>query len=459
VAELVDALDLGSSPPKADGGSNPPSRTIDRETQEISVKVNSEELSPTKKRLEVEIPPPEVQEVVDALYRDLNKKVRIKGFRPGKTPRDVLERHYGDYIKEQVISNLIKETYPKAISQESIEPIAPPTIDTGALTPEGPFTYSAVVEVRPRIEVKGYQGMRLKGKKEEVTSQEVSAELERLRMMHSQLKQVEGRDQVQKGDVILLDFQGLLGQRPIKDGKAENYLLEVGSGTMVPGFEEALIGKKTGIEEEIGVAFPADHPRKDLADKEVIFKVAIKEIRQRILPELDDEFAKDVGAYKDLEELKERVKTDLQKAKEYRLKEELKQQAIDQLLQANTVEISAYLVERRTDELLHDLKLRMAGQQQELPPEEEKKMRGEYEKIAEREVRASFLLEEIGERESIEVTNEDMEARLQEMARLYQRPLEELRQNASLVAAVKRSLGREKILDFIIAKAVIKYKD
>jgi trigger factor len=423
------------------------------------VKVNSQELSPTKKRLEVEIPVPEVQEAVEALYRDLNKRVRIKGFRLGKTPRAVLERHYGDYIKEQVISNLIKETYPKAISQESIEPIAPPTIDTGALTPEGPFTYSAVVEVRPRIEVKGYQGMQLKGKKEGVTPQEVSGELERLRQMHAQLKQVEGRDLVQQGDVVLLDFQGLLGQRPIRDGKAENYLLEIGSGTMVQGFEEALIGKKTGAEEEIRLAFPADHPRKDLVNKEVIFKVTIKEIRQRILPSLDDEFAKDVGAYKDLEELKERIKTDLQKAKEYRLKEELKQAAIDQLLQANPVEISSYLVERRTDELLHDLKLRMAGQQQDLPPEEERKMRGEYEKIAEREVRASFLLEEIGERESIEVTKEELEARLQEMARLYQRPLEELRQNASLVAAVRRGLGREKVLDFIIAKADIKYKD
>jgi trigger factor len=314
------------------------------------------------------------------------------------------------------------------------------------------------VEVRPRIEVKGYTGMRLKGKKEEVTPEEISGELERLRQMHAQLKQVEGRDRVQQGDVVLLDFQGLLNQRPIKDGKAENYLLEVGSGTMVPGFEEALIGKKTSSGEEITVGFPADHPRKDLAGKEVTFKVTIKEIRQRILPALDDEFAKDVGAYKDLEELKERIKTDLQKAKEYRLKEELRQQAIDQLLQANPVEISSYLVEQRTDELLHDLKRRMAGQQQDLPPEEERKMRGEYAKIAEREVRASFLLEEIGQRESIEVTKEDIEARLQEMTRIYQRPLEELRQNASLVAAVSRSLGREKILDFIIAKADIKYK-
>ena len=122
------------------------------------------------------------------------------------------------------------------------------------------------------------------------------------------------------------------------------------------------------------------------------------------------------------------------------------------------MEISSYLVERRTDELLHDLKLRMAGQQQELPPEEERKMHAEYAKIAEREVRSSFIIEEIGQRESIEVTKEELEARLQEMARVYQRPLEELQQNASLVAAVRRGLGREKILDFIIAKADINYK-
>jgi trigger factor len=425
---------------------------------ESSVKVNSEELSPTKRRLEVEVPPLQVREAVESLYRDLNKRVRIKGFRPGKTPRDVLERHYGDYIKEQAISNLIKETYPKAISQESIEPISPPTIDTGDLTLEGAFTYSAVVEVRPRIEVKGYTGLRLKGEKGKVTPTEIAGELERLRIMHSQLKQVEERDQVQKGDVVLLDFQALLGQRPIRDGKSENYLLEVGSMTMVPGFEEGLIGKKTGTDEEITVVFPADHPRKDLADKDVTFRVTIKEIRERVLPALDDEFAKDVGAYKDLEELKERIKTDLEKAQEYRLKEELRQAAISQLLQANPVEIPTYLVERRTGELLQDLKLRMAGQRQALPPEEEQKVRGEYQKVAEQEVRASFLLEEIGQLESIEATAEAVEERLQEMARAYQRPPEELQQNSPLVAAVQRAVQREKILDFIIDKAEIKYK-
>lgn len=424
------------------------------------MKVNSEELSATKKRLDVEIPPLQVKEAVETLYRDLNKRVRIKGFRQGKTPRDVLERHYGDYIKEQAISNLIKETYPMAISQASIEPISPPTIDAGDLTPEGAFTYSAVVEVRPRIEVKGYKGLRLQGQKRgTVTSTEVSGELERLRMMHSQLKQVEGRDHVQKGDVVLMDFQALLGTKPIRDGKSENYLLEVGSGTMVAGFEEGLIGKKTGAEEEITVDFPADHPRKDLADKKVTFRVTTKEIRERVLPALDDEFAKDVGNYKDLDELKERIKTDLENAQDYSLKEELRQAAIEQLLQANPVEIPSYLVERRTGELLQDLKLRMAAQKQPLPAEEEQKVRGEYQKVAEREVRASFLLEEIGLQESIEAATEEVEGRLQEMAQAYQRPMEELQQNFPLIAAVQRAVQREKILDFVIGEAEIKYKN
>jgi trigger factor len=422
------------------------------------VKVNAEELSPTKKRLEVEIPSPQVQEAVESLYRDLNKRIRIKGFRPGKIPRDVLERRYGEYVKEQAISHLINETYPQAITQESIDPIAPPTIDTGELALEGPFTYSAVVEVRPEIEVTGYKGLRLKGKKEKVTSKEVAGELERLRMVHAQLQPVEGRDHVQKGDVVLIDFQGFLDQRPVRDGKAENYLLEIGSGTMAPGFEEGLIGKTTGVQEDIPVVFPPDHPRKDLAGKEVTFQVTVKEIRQRLLPVLDDEFAKDVGDYKDLKELKGRITTELEKAKEHRLKEELRQATIEQLLQANPVEIPSYLVQRRTDELLQELKGRMAAQQQDLPPEEEQKTRVEYEKIAEREVRASFLLEGVAQQESITVSAEEVEERLGEMARTYQRPLEELQGNSPLVAAVTRGLQREKVLDFIIAEAEVKYK-
>jgi trigger factor len=156
--------------------------------------------------------------------------------------------------------------------------------------------------------------------------------------------------------------------------------------------------------------------------------------------------------------LKERIKADLEKAQEYKLKEELRQAAIGQLLQANPVEIPSYLVERRTAELLEDLKLRMAAQRQALPPEEEQKVRGEYQKVAEREVRASFLLEEIGLQESIEATAEEVEKRLQEMARTYQRPLAELQQNSSLVAAVKRTVAREKIVDFLIDKGEITYK-
>ena len=419
------------------------------------MKVNAEELSPTKKKLEVEIPPPQVQEAVESLYRDLNKKVRIKGFRPGRTPRDVLERHYGAYVKEQAITHLIEKTYPQAIAEVAIEAISPPTIDTGALTPGEPFTYSAVVEVKPRIEVKAYKGLPLKRQKAKEATPDIAAELERLRMMHAQLQQVEGREQIQKGDIVLLDFRGLLGTRPIRDGKAENYLLEIGSGTMAPGFEEGLIGQKKGTEQEITVHFPADHSRKDLADKDVTFRVQIKEIRERILPDLDDEFARDVGDYKNLAALEERIKADLAKALEYRRTEELRQAAVDQLLQANPVEIPSYLVERRTGELLQDLKLRMAAQKQALLPEDEAKARGEYQKVAEREVRASFLLEEIGRQESIEATEEEVEGRLAEMARIYQRPVEELGKNFPLLDAVKRSLQREKIVDFLIAEAKI----
>ncbi len=419
------------------------------------MKVNSEEIGQTKKRLQVEIPPLQVKEVVDSLYRDLQKRAKIKGFRQGRIPRDVLERYYGDHIKEKAISHLINETYPKAISQESIEPIAPPLIDTGEFAPERPFSYSAVVEVRPRIEVKDYKGLRLKGRGEEVAAEEVEGELERIRGLHSQLHQVEGRDRVEKGDMVLLDLQGLLGTRPIREGKVENHLLEVGSGAMVPGFEEGLIGKRIGVEEEIKVVMPPDHPRKDLAGKEVTFRIKVKEIRQKVLSPLNDEFARDVGEYKDLEKLKEKIRKDLQEAKERRLKEELRQEAIDHLLQENPLEVPSYLVEMRMQELLQDLQFRMAAQQRELPPEEARGLEGEYRKVAESQVKASLLLEEIAMQEGIEVIEEELQERLKEMAQAYDRSLETLRQNPSLLAVLRRSLLQEKVVDLLIAEAKI----
>lgn len=419
-----------------------------------TLKVSSEELSPTKKRLEVEIPPPRVQEMMEALCRDLNRRVRVKGFRPGRTPKEILERQYGDYIREQVISSLIKETYPLAISQASVEPIAPPIIDTGELRPGEAFTYSAVVEVRPCIVAKGYKGMRLVANREGVTTKEVAAELERLRQMHAQLRQAEGRDRVRAGDIILLDFQGFLGGRPIRDGKGENYLLEIGSGTMVPGFEEGLIGKKIGTEDRIKVVFPSDHPRKELAGKEVTFKVFIKEIRERVLPKLDDEFAKDVGAYKDLGELKARIREQLEKIKDRKATESLREAVIDKLLEANPIEIPSSIVAQRAAELLNDLRLRIGR----LSPEQEREAQAAYERIAERDVKASFLLEAVGKQESIELSEQEVERKLQEMANLYQWQLEQVRQNAPLVAAIRRGLWRDKVLDFIISHADVKYK-
>jgi len=423
------------------------------------MKVNSEELGPTKKRLQIEIPPPQVKEVVESLYRDLKKRAKIKGFRPGKIPRDILERYYGDYVKEKAISYLINETYPKAISQESIEPIAPPLIDAGDVAPERPFSYSAVVEVRPRIEVRGYKGLRLRGRREEVTPEEVEEELERIRGLYAHLRQVQGRNRVKYGDVVLLDFQGFIDKRPIREGKEENYLLEVGSGTMVPGFEEGLIGKRVGAKEEIKVNIPSDHHRKDLAGKEVTFRIEVKEIRERVLPPLDDEFAKDVGDYKSLEELRQKIKADLQEAKQRQLKEELRQEVVEQLLQNNPIEAPSYQVQQRVQELLQEAKVRAASQHRELSPEEERGMREEYRKIAQREVKTSLLLEEIAVREGIEVKEEEVQERLKELARSYNKPLENLKQDSSLLVLLQRSLRREKVLELLISWAEVDYED
>ena len=422
------------------------------------MKVVTEELSPTKKKLDVEIPRPQVRKVVDSLYRDLQKRVKIRGFRPGKTPRNVLERYYGDYVREKATSQLIGETYAKAISRESLDPVAPPIIDTGELRPEKAFSYTAVVEVTPAIEVREYKGLKLQGRKPEVSSGDIGAELKRLREVYSQLRSVQRRRTVRKGDVLLLDFQGFLEKRPIRDGKAENYTLEVGSGAMVPGFEEALIGKKTGVEHELRVTLPVEHQRQDLAGKEVTFVVTVKEIREKVLPALDDEFAKDVGNYGNLDELKKKLQEDLQSAKERLAKEELKRAAIDKVVETNPIDLPSYLVERRTQEMMQDLKFRWQSERKkDLPLPQEQALQRQYQTVAERDVAASLLLEQIARQEAIEVTEEEVQQRLEQFARAYNRPLGDLKRDPAVSAAVRRSIERDKVLDFLIDQAEIRW--
>ena len=255
------------------------------------MKANVEEISAIKKKVSVEIPEDQVSQEINSFYVDLGKKAKIKGFRPGKVPRNILERYFKDYVKAEVIQKLIQETYPQALSETNLQPVSPPMIDPGEFEGGKSFQYSVVIEVKPDIKLEGYTGLKIEGKKEEVKEEEIEDRLKALQNLHANLKTVSEVRAIQKGDYVIIDYEASLDGKPLEGGKAVDFTVEVGSGQFIPAFEEKLIGIKPEGESDIEVSFPEDYGYQKWAGKTISFHVKIKEIKEKILPPLDDEFA------------------------------------------------------------------------------------------------------------------------------------------------------------------------
>jgi trigger factor len=426
------------------------------------MKASVEEISSIKKKVSVEIPEDQVAKEVDSTYKDLGQKAKIKGFRPGKVPRNILERYFKDYVKTEVIQKLIEETYPKALSETHLEPVSPPMVEPGEFEGGKPFQYSAVIEVKPDIQLKGYTGMKIEGKKEEVKDEEVEERLKALQNLHANLKTISEARPIQAGDYVIVDYEASLGGKPLEGGKAIDFTVDVGSGQFIATFEEKLIGLKPDEEREIEVSFPEDYGYKKWAGKTISFQVKIKEIKEKILPSLDDEFAKDLGDYSSFEELRGKLKGEIEKEKELALERQLKDRVVDQLIEANPFEVPESLVEEQAKTLVSDTKLRLAAQGVDLKNLgiSEEKLQGDYRAVAQRQVKTFLILEKIAGQEGILATDEEAEARLQEMAERMRQKLDVVKryyEKNGLLPEVKAGIIRDKTLNFLLEKADITY--
>ena len=426
------------------------------------MKANVEEISSIKKKVSIEIPEDQVTQEVESFYKDVGKKAKIKGFRPGKVPRNILERYFKDYVKAEVIQKLIEETYPKALSETDLHPVSPPVIDPGEFEVGKPFQYSAVLEVKPEVKLEGYTGLKIEGKKEEVKDEEVEGRLKALQNLHANLKTISEARPIQAGDYVIVDYEASMGGKPLEGGKAIDFTVEVGSGQFIPAFEEKLIGLKPEEEKEIEVSFPEDYGYQKWAGKTISFHVKIKEIKEKILPPLDDEFAKDLGDYSSFEELKAKLKGEIEKEKELGLERQLKDQVMDQLLEANPFEVPESLVEEQTKTLVSDTKLRLAAQGVDLKNLglSEEKLQEDYKAMAQKQVKTFLILEKIANQEGIAVTDEEADDRLREMSeRMHQKfdVVKRYYEKNGLLPEVKAGIIRDKTLNFLLEKASINY--
>ena len=426
------------------------------------MKTNVEEISSIKKKIHVEIPVDRVTEEIDSFYEEVKKKAKTKGFRPGKTPRSILERYFKDYVKVEVTQKLIQGTYLTALSETNLHVVSTPLIDPGELESGKPFVYSATFEIKPEIKVEGYLELNIEAHKEEIKEEEVEGRLKFLQDLHAHLKTISDARPIQTGDYVIMDYNASMDGRPLEEGKAIDYTVEVGSGRFIPSLEEKLIGLRPEEEKDLEVTFPEDYGFSKWAGKTILFHVKIKEIKEKILPLLDDEFAKDFGDFSSLEELKAQLKKEIQGEKEVALEQNLRDQMVEQLLKANLFEVPDNMVEEQIKGLVSDTKLKLSAQGLDLKRVglTEEKLQADYHDAAVKQVQTFLILEQIGTQEGMTVSDEEVEERLKEISERGHQKFEVVKgyyEKNGLLPGLKVKIMTDKTLDFLLQKANIKY--
>ncbi|MGN6719208.1 MAG: trigger factor [Candidatus Binatia bacterium] len=427
----------------------------------MNIKVDIDELSPVQRKVRVELPAETVADEFSRAYKNLGRRVRVRGFRTGKIPRPVLQGIYGDEVKGEVRSHLVEESLAEIVRERGLQIVSRPELESNDLRETESFSFSAVFEIKPQIEVKDYLGLPIEKPRIAVTEAQVDEALRRLQENHARLEPVADREVVEKGDFVTLDFEGSLDGKPFSGGKAQNYVLEVGAGQALAQFEEAVVGLKLGERKTVSVTYPEDFPNKEIAGRVVEFSLVAHEIKRKVLPALDDDFAKDHGECASLEELKNRLRQRLQEEMTRYQTDDLKEQALSRLIERHSFSIPQAMVERQTRYLMERYQNQMGAQRTEQPaPMEE--VRKTLEERAMRQVRATLLVEKIAELEKIEVSDKEVQERVDLLARAAGEQAKNLREYYARSEArddLRTQMIFDRTLGFLLDRATVREID
>lgn len=438
------------------------------------MKLEVTELGPVKRALKIEVPEEDVKREFERAYAELNRQVQIPGFRPGKAPLALLEKRYAKAVEEDVIRRLVPDYYDRAIRQAGIVPVLVevPPLDRVKIRKNAPLSFTATVEIKPKIELRDYRPpnpISLKPDKRALTEEQVTRALEALREQHAPLGAAAPGTALAEGLYAVLDVEGFLDLAPLEGAKKEGQLHKVGSKVPILGLEvdEHLVGKKEGEYVEISQPYPAAHPDPRLAGKTVVFRVRVGAIKQKQLPPLDDEFAKDCGPYSSLAELKDKIQTEMERVLKRDIEESYKDTILKRLDETHHFEIPETLLER---ELMAMIRQALESRLRQRPgsldlrdpvvrQEEVKRLREEFLPEAKRRVKIGLILEAIAEREGLIVDEEDVAAEIARLASALKLPQEEVRRLVDAGEESRDELrGRilaDKALDFVYRHAVI----
>lgn len=425
------------------------------------MKVDVQEISPIKKKLSIEVSHEEYLAELEEAYQKLGKRVTVKGFRKGKIPRAILERYYKQDTESQVYTHLIEHGYVWALQDQKIDPVGPPRISDLKKDDNQPLTFVAEVEIKPKVTVSKYKGISVKKPPVEVAEEELGKELEALRQAHAQITPLPEETAVQKGQIAIVDFVGKIDGQPFEGGSGQGAMLEVGMGRFLKDFEEGLLGMKKGEKKTVPVHFPKDYPSPELAGKKAEFEITLNDLKEKVLPELNDDFARDLGNFESLEQVRAQITEHMTRQKEQVARGEMYQQILDVLIAEHPFEVPAVLVEQELDAMLENTKRhlqqqRLTLEQAGLSPEE---FRNRNRELALRRVKAFFLFDAIAHAEAIQITAEEMKGRIEEIAKNMGQPPEAVAayyQRQQMLPMIQNQIMEEKILDFLIAEAKVK---
>ena len=413
-------------------------------------------------KLEFIIEAEKFENAMKDVYKKNAKYFTIPGFRRGKAPYNIVEKQYGKEIfYEDAFNEVVPPVYDEEIKKNNIEAVSRPDINITQMEKGKDLIFTAVVQIKPEIELGKYKGIEIKKIEYNVSDKDIEDELNKMAEKNSRLVSVEDRA-VKKDDIAVIDFEGFVDDKPFDGGKAENYELTIGSNTFIPGFEDQIIGMKIDEEKEISVKFPDEYFSKDLSGKDAKFKVKLHEIKVKELPKIDDEFAKDVSEFETLSELKNNIKEKFEKNNEEKQKSETEDEAIKAVCDNVNIDIPSGMIETEIDRMLEDMegRLRYQGigldQYLQIIGKTRDEMRKEYEETAKESVKSRLVLEKIAEKENIVPEEKQIKEKLDEFAKAYNRTEEELRENKELVDFIEKNLKLQNTIKFIVDNAKIK---
>lgn len=424
------------------------------------MKTQLEKVSNLGRKLNIEVPATLVKSTFDNYFKGVQSQADIKGFRKGKAPITAIKSMYGDKIKQDVIQELLQMGYSKALEEHKLEPISYPNFEFDEIKQDQAFSFSADFEIRPEVELKKYEGLEIQKEIYEFDDKRVDQVLENIRTSRATNTPVLENRPAQKGDIAVIDFDGTVDGTPLEGGKGTDHQLELGANQFIEGFEDGVIGMSVGGSKTLNLKFPSPYHAKNLEGKPVEFKVTLKSLLKKVLPELTDEFIQSLGGQGNLEDLKKNVREDLEQTEQKRIQDELRERVLKALVKENPVDVPASILKDQKENLIKDFENRM--KQQGMTEAEfvdyVAKWDKDFEKTATEMIQSGFLIDAIGKKHNLNWTKEDLEKKFEEFSKQTGIELARVKEFYNRPESIQRltyQITEDKVIGFLLEKAKV----